>query len=149
MAFLRIEDLFGSIEVVVFPKDFELYKALFTEDRKVYIKGRASVTEEEVKLISEMIVPFEKVPKELWIQFANKQEYLECEEKLFSILANYHDEYKGAVPVIVYCREEKAINRLSRNHYVREEEELLAQLLAEYGETNVRVKEKSIENIRR
>ncbi|MDD5948673.1 MAG: DNA polymerase III subunit alpha [Lachnospiraceae bacterium] len=148
MAFLRLEDLLASVEVVVFPKDYEMNKQLFTEERKVYIRGHASVTEEEAKFICEKIVPFEDVPKELWIQFASKEAYQEQAQALKETLLAYHDEYRTAVPVVVYCKAERAMNRLPRNCYVRREPELLEELISRYGEENVRVKEKSIANMR-
>ena len=148
MAFLRVEDLFGSMEVVVFPRVFELYKSFLTEDRKVYIKGRAMVNEEEVKLICDMVVPFENAPKELWIQFIDKVCYKEQEERLFSILKAYHEEYKGMVPVVIYCKKERAINRLGQQYYVRRDPDLLIALKDAYGEENIRIKEKGIENLR-
>ena len=149
MAFLRVEDLFGSIEVMVFPRDFGIYKSYLTEDRKVYIKGRVSMTEEEVKLICEMVVPFENAPKELWIQFMDISTFKEQQERLFSILQAYHDEYRGLVPVIIYCKEERAMNRLSQQYYVRQEEELLTELKDAFGEPNIRIKEKGIANLRK
>ena len=123
-------------------------KQLFTEERKVYIRGHASVTEEEAKFICEKIVPFEDVPKELWIQFASKEAYQEQAQALKETLLAYHDEYRTAVPVVVYCKAERAMNRLPRNCYVRREPELLEELISRYGEENVRVKEKSIANMR-
>ena len=148
MAFLRVEDLFGSMEVVVFPRVFELYKSFLTEDRKVYIKGRAMVNEEEVKLICDVVVPFENAPKEPWIQFIDKVCYKEQEERLFSILKAYHEEYKGMVPVVIYCKKERAINRLGQQYYVRRDPDLLIALKDAYGEENIRIKEKGIENLR-
>ena len=64
MAFLNIEDLVGTVEVVVFPRDYEKYAPLLVEDSKVFIKGRISVEEEkDGKLICEQIVAFEDALK--------------------------------------------------------------------------------------
>lgn len=65
MAFLNIEDLVGTVEVVVFPRDYEKYAPLLVEDSKVFIKGRISVEEEkDGKLICEQIVAFEDALKD-------------------------------------------------------------------------------------
>nr|WP_318685727.1 DNA polymerase III subunit alpha [uncultured Acetatifactor sp.] len=62
MAFLSIEDLVGTVEVVVFPKDYERYSALLTEDNKVFVKGRVSLEEDkDGKLICEEIVSFDEI----------------------------------------------------------------------------------------
>jgi DNA polymerase-3 subunit alpha len=61
MAFLTLEDLVGSVEVVVFPKDYEKFSALLTEDAKIFVKGRASMEEEkDGKVLCEQIVSFEE-----------------------------------------------------------------------------------------
>ena len=60
MAFLNLEDLVGNVEVVVFPKDYEKYGPMLTEDAKIFVKGRISVEEDkDGKLICEQIVSFE------------------------------------------------------------------------------------------
>lgn len=61
MAFLSIEDLVGTVEVVVFPRDYEKYSAMLLEDSKVFVKGRVSLEEEkDGKLICEQIVTFDE-----------------------------------------------------------------------------------------
>ena len=145
MAFLTIEDLYGTVEVVVFPRDYEKYKEMMNLDEKVYIRGRASISEEEGKLICEMLIPFDEVPKEIWIQFQNKEEFTEQAPALYRIFgAN-----KGNCPVVIFCKEERAINRLPKNLMISGSEELLGNLSHKYGKDNVKVVEKSIENIKK
>ena len=148
MAFLQLEDMLSSVEVVVFPKNYEMNKHILSEDRKVYIRGRAQVQDQDAKLICDKIVPFEDTPRELWIQFEDKATYQEEEAFLMDLFKVYHDEFRTAVPTIIYCKAEKALNRLSREFYVKRDEELLQILVERYGEANVKVKEKSIENLR-
>ncbi len=144
MAFVRLEDMLSSVEVVVFNRMFEQYKQLLTEDKKIYIKGRANVTESEAKLICDKIVPFEDVPKELWLQFSNKAEYMEERDSLMELLTAYHDEYQSEIPVVIYCREDKAVLRLERQYYVSDEKGLMKLLEEKYTDKNVRIKEKSV-----
>ncbi|MCF0135345.1 MAG: DNA polymerase III subunit alpha [Lachnospiraceae bacterium] len=60
MAFLTIEDLYGTVEVLVFPNRYEEYKELMEEDRKIFVRGRVSAEEEsDSKLICDVIAPFE------------------------------------------------------------------------------------------
>ncbi len=64
MAFLTIEDLVGSVEVVVFPKDYEKYAALLVEESKIFVRGRASLEEDkDGKVICEQIISFEEAAK--------------------------------------------------------------------------------------
>lgn len=143
MAFLTIEDLYGTVEVIVFPKVLEAYERFIEMDKKVLLSGRASITEENGKLICEKIIPFDETPKELWIQFPSIQSFKEEENNLINQLQCY----KGEIPVIIYCKEEKAMNRLQKNYWVRNSDELLYDLLEKYGKNNVKVIDKSIENI--
>ena len=148
MAFLRLQDLFGSLEVVVFTKDYEMNKRLLVQDAKLYIRGRVSIDGGGAKVVCERMVSFEEVPKELWLQFADIESFTVQKEELYELLLQYQEEYKTAMPVIVYSKKERAINRLPRAYYVRYEKELLELLSSRYGEDNVRIKEKGIENMR-
>ena len=136
MAFLTIEDVFGAVEVLVFPKDYEKYKAKTVEDNKVFVSGRVTMNEEENgKLICEKITAFDEVPKVCWIQFRNKQAYLEAEEILNSIIASSD----GNSTVTIYCREEKQRKVLPRSQSILAEGETLEQLKQAFGADNVKV----------
>ena len=81
MAFVTVEDLLGTVEVVVFPRDYEKNRNLLEVDRKVFIKGRVSEEDDKPsKLICEKVVPFNQIKRELWIQFPNKADYLKNEQ---------------------------------------------------------------------
>jgi len=143
MAFLTIEDLVGTVEVVVFPRDYENNRQYLEEDMKVFVRGR--VSEEDggaSKLICESIVPFEDVPCELWIQFPDIPSYQREEAKLFEMLM--HAE--GNDTVVIYCAKEKAVKRLPAEQNVHVESELLHALKGQFGDSRIKVVEKSIEN---
>ena len=142
MAFLTVEDLVGNIEVVVFPKDYEKNRAFLNEDSKVFVKGRVSEEDDNAsKLICESIVPFEQTKCELWIQFADKNQYLQEEAKLFEMLS----DSDGNDGVVVYLAKERAKKLLPANRNVHVDRKLLAALYEQFGETRVKVVEKSVE----
>ena len=142
MAFLTLEDLLGTVEVVVFPKDYEKNKQYLEDDSKIFVRGRVSEEDESAsKLICENIVPFEEIKKELWIQYENKAEYLKEEQNLYQMLKSS----EGPDSVVFYCKEEKAIKRLPMNRNVGIDQILLGRLTNCYGEKRVKVVEKSIE----
>lgn len=145
MAFLTIEDLLGTVEVIVFPRDYERYQSMFEIDSKIYIKGRASISEEEAKLICESVMPFDGIPKELWIQFTDKEEFGNQAQVLYELL----DSYKGDTPVVVYSKKERAVNRLGKVHWIRPDDQIILDLNERFGKENIKVIEKSIENIRK
>ena len=143
MAFITIEDLTGTVEVIVFPKDYEKYQRYLNEDEKVFVVGHATIEDEQNgKIICERIVPFDETGCELWLQFATKEEYVEKEKVLMDIL--YDSD--GSDEVVIYVANPKAIKRLGKNQTIHVNEELLAVLTKFLGEKNVKVVEKSIEN---
>ena len=142
MAFLTIEDLMGTVEVVIFPKDYEKNQQYLQEDSKVFVKGRVSEEDDNAsKLICEEIIPFEKTKRELWIQFADKNTFLREEEELYKILA----ESEGDNEIVIYCKAERVIKRLPRNKNIQIEPVILSRLTNYFGESDVKVVEKSIE----
>ena len=142
MAFLTIEDLMGTVEVVVFPRDYERNQNYLNEDSKVFVKGRVSEEDDAPsKLICETIIPFEQTKRELWIQYGDKLEYGEDEPHLFDMLG----ESEGNDTVVIYCKKERAIKRLSAGRNVCAEPALIVKLKNYYGEDRIRVVEKSIE----
>ena len=143
MAFLNVEDLVGNVEVIVFPRDYEKNAALLNVDSKVFVSGRISAEEDKAsKLIMEKIVPFAVASKELWIQFADMEEYQRRERDLYRLLM----DSEGDDQVVIYVKKEKMKKVLPMSRNVRVNEELLEKLYREFGEKNVKAVQKRIEN---
>ena len=144
MAFITIEDLLGTVEVIVFPRDYENYRPLLENDRKVFVKGRVTVEEDKpAKMICQKIVPFDEVPNQLWIQFTDKQSYLAAEQSLFDSLA----KYDGQDTVIVYLSTERAKKQLPNSRMTKVCPELLEELYKKFTKENVKVVQMSIEKV--
>ena len=144
MAFLTLEDLVGTVEIVVFPRDYEKNVRFMEADAKVFIQGRVSGEDDKAsKLICENIYPFDMAPRELWLQFETKEAFLEREEELYEDIK----DSDGKDKVVIYIRSPKAVKRLGPSRSVRIDKELLDNLYEKYGHDNVKVVEKSIENI--
>ena len=144
MAFITLEDLAGSVEVVIFPKVYEKNQQYLNEEGKVFVKGRVSEEDEAAsKLICESIVPFEQTKRELWLQYADKEAYLSKEKELLELLK----DSDGSDSVVIYCKKEKAIKRLPANRNVSADKILLSKLTNYLGESCVKVIEKPIENL--
>ncbi len=145
MAFVTLEDLAGSVEVVVFPRDYEKNQQYLNEEGKVFIRGRVSEEDEAAsKLICEKVIPFEQTKRELWLQYPDKDTYLKQEGELLGLLA----DSDGQDSVVIYCRKEKAIKRLPANRCVNADKLLLNKMTNYLGESCVKVIEKAIENVR-
>ena len=142
MAFLTIEDLVGTVEVVIFPRDYEKYHTMLAEDEKVFITGHANVEEDKNgKLICERIVSFDSIKRELWIQFETKESFARTEQKLYDML--YDSDGNDAV--VIYISSIKKMKKLSENYNICINQELVNNLTNLFGKNNVKVVEKGIE----
>ncbi len=134
MAFLTIEDLVGTVEIVVFPRDYENNMDKIREDAKVFVSGRVSAEDEKAsKLICEKIIDFDETSGQLWIRFENREAY----EKAVSELYKKLKQSPGKDEVILYLNRERAMKKLPASLQVRIEEELLQSLQETYGAQNV------------
>ena len=144
MAFITLEDLMGSVEVIVFPKNYEADRDILTEDSKIFIKGRVSLGDEPVgKLVCEQVIPFAKVQRELWLQFEDKEMYQAMEGTILGILK----ESEGPDSVVIYLKKERAKKILPANWKVEAAGELLDTLVCKLGEKNVKLVEKNLINL--
>ena len=142
MAFITVEDLFGTVEVIIFPRDYEKYSRYLNEDEKVFVAGHANVEEDKNgKLICEKIYSFDDTKRELWLQFATKESYEEKEKELYSRL--YGSD--GNDEIVIYIASLRAMKRLGQNYNVHINPELVGNLTEFLGEKNVKIVEKSIE----
>lgn len=144
MAFITIEDLMGTVEVVIFPRDYEKNQQYLQEDSKVFVKGRVSEEDDNAsKLICEEIIPFERTRKELWLQYENKAAYLADETHLFAMLS----DSEGDDEVVIYCKAERVVKRLPKNRNIKIEPGILSRLTNYFGESCAKVVEKPIEKM--
>ena len=144
MAFITLEDLMGSVEVIVFPKNYEADRDVLTEDSKIFIKGRVSLGDESVgKLVCEQVIPFSKVPRQLWLQFEDKEIYQAMEGEILGILK----ESEGPDSVVIYLKKERAKKILPANWKVEAAGELMETLICKLGEKNVKLVEKNLINL--
>lgn len=136
MAFITLEDLVGSVEVIVFPRDFEKYRELIEEGRKYIISGKASLEENDAaKLIAGKIIPFEELPREVWLQFENKAELERVEDELNKIF----EGNKGNARVMLYCREERQVKRVNTVRGISYAEAVIDELKSKLGCDNVKI----------
>jgi DNA polymerase-3 subunit alpha len=138
MAFITIEDLYGTVEVIVFPRDYEKNVALIMEDAKVFVAGRASVEEDkDGKIICEKITAFEDTKKKMWIKFTAMSEYEDKSTQLYDILK----KTSGKDAVAIYIEEGKKIKNLPASQGVSATTELISTLKEAFGEENIQVTE--------
>ena len=145
MAFLTLEDLFGTVEIILFPRDYQKYRDVLVADTPLYVKGRASVSEESGKLVAEEIIPMDQVPKEVWIQVENVGVFQEKQQALYDIIR----QHSGERGLVVYSRKDKAIKRLPSYQNISGDSGVIRDLKQLFGEKNIKVTEKSIEKFQK
>ena len=141
MAFLTLEDLVGTVEVIAFPRDYQRYGEMLNQDAKVFMEGRVSLEEEKPsKLILEKVYPFDQTKRELWIQFPDRAAYEQEVAGLYELLR----DSDGKDQVVLYIRAEKAMKKLPASRNVKAEGELVQRLEQKYGKENVKVVDRGI-----
>ena len=142
MAFLTLEDLLGTVEVIVFPNNYDKYHHLLNEDEKVFIRGHANVEEDKNgKLICDQMYSFDDTKRELWLQFETKEAFAEVEQELYSKLYNSD----GNDTVVIYISSIRAKKILPESYNICANTEIVNILTKFLGENNVKVVEKNIE----
>ena len=136
MAFVTIEDLVGNVETIFFPQDYERYRDMLTDDNKVFLSGRVSLSDEDEagKLIVEKMTPFVSTETVLWIQYENKSAY---DADLPSLMADLGNS-EGQDKVKIFLKEEKQIRYLGDNWQIQVNDALLGQIRKRLGEDNVK-----------
>lgn len=137
MAFLKLEDLSGEIEVIVFPRTLDRVRESISEDALVTIKGRISLKEDEPpKLICEKIEGLEKVDSnKIYIRVADE----EAVKKVNYELRRGFEEYKGESAIYVFNASNNKSYRLTREAWLNLDTDIITILKEKYGEDNVKV----------
>ena len=144
MAFLTVEDLVGTVEVVVFPRDYEKSQQFLNEEGRVFIQGRVSAEDDRAsKLILEKIRPFDNMPREIWIQFDNKESYTQQSQELLADLRRS----PGDSAVVIYLKDVKAIKKLPVGYHAQIQDSWLNYMYEKYGKTTVKVVERGLKNL--
>jgi DNA polymerase-3 subunit alpha len=145
MAFLTLEDLTGSVEVIVFPRQYQTYQSILEQDAKVFVVGHATVEDEQNgKIICDRMVPFDDLPREVWLKFETKEAFVEKEQMLQDML----QDANGADEICIYVEQPKAVKKMGKQWRIRADFDILNRLSSVLGEKNVKVVEKSIEKRR-
>lgn len=137
MAFLKLEDLTGTIEVIVFPKALDRLRHIIKEDTLVKLKGRVSIKEDELpKIICENIEGLEKINgNKLYIRVKDKGAIREASNFIKNIIG----DCLGNTPIYLFDAEKRQNYRLSKDKWINEDDEVIENLKNHFGEENVKL----------
>lgn len=138
MAFVMLEDLFGLVEVIIFPRDYEKNKVHLVEDNKILIQGRVTTDEDRGnKLICQSITPFKNIPRELWIRYKNNEEFNLDKDRLLELIQKFE---QGNDNLKIYLEEEKKVEYFKKCNKIKINKELIELLNRNYLKDNIKVR---------
>ena len=151
MAFTNVEDLSGTMEIIVFPKVLADCRSALQDNAVVVINGRVSVKEDEnAKLVAEKITPIEEysangaaAPRPAQDKPARKGMYLKVPSRScpqFAKVENLLSIFEGPLPVYIYFEDQKQLTLAPRNLWSMEHELLTCELKRILGDGNVAFK---------
>ena len=137
MARLSIEDLAGTVTVIVFPRNYQKYAGIIKEDAKVFVKGRVKAEyEKDGELFGETFIPFDEVPRKLWVKFDNMESFEKRKDELMGMI----EGYRGKDDVAVFIAEGRLMKVLPKECRVDASPLLIRNLKEAFGEDCITLK---------
>ena len=137
MAFITLEDTYGSIEIILFPKSYAEYEAILKEEEIVTVAGRAQISpEEKNKIVCDKLTLYSELeamsydPATLWLKIEDDSQIT----AINTIISNC----KGRDNVVIYNAETK--KKYRSDNAVKAEGRAIEELKKLLGEKNVVVK---------
>ncbi|MCD2346342.1 DNA polymerase III subunit alpha [Clostridium guangxiense] len=137
MAFIKVEDMYAGIEIVIFPKVFEKNISYIKEDELVIIKGRINKREDEQpKILCEEIKPLIKISNEkLYILVEDEEEVRNALSKIREIGV----VYKGNIPIYLCTKKERKKFLIDKSMWLEKNIDSMNFLKDKFGESNIKV----------
>lgn len=141
MAFVTIEDLYGSMETLIFPKVLRSYSTILQEENIVVMTGQVSFSDEdEPKLLCNSVELIDNIKndhdkdKKLYICIPTRSnEYL---AKLSGFLMKYH----GENPVIIKFADNGQVMKAPKNLWCNLSDAAVYELSDFFGKENIIIK---------
>ena len=138
MLFGKVEDMYGSIEIVVFPNTFERFHDILRNESIVKIYGKVSFKEEENPKI--LVSNIEIIQKEKKIYIKLPKDKFDLEANVITYVTNLESINKGNIPVYIFYEGTKKMKLLNRNIWLNDSEDTIEKLNIAFGSENVRIK---------
>lgn len=137
MAFIGLEDLYGTMELIVFPTIYERFSQLLQLESIVIVNGRLSLREDEQpKIICEEVLPIKSLEeKGLYMHF--EREMTKAESTSLIALLRY---FGGTTPTFIKKKGDEIFKKLDRQYWIDVNNDLLEELESRLGKDNISLK---------
>jgi DNA polymerase-3 subunit alpha len=142
MAFVTLQDLKGTVEVVVFSDVYEKTKELLKADNTVFLKGKVDAREESRKILASDIISLQDVSKFYTQALIVDLRTVGLESENLQRLKQLLETGRGKTPVYVNFRSPDGhLTTVSTGDDLRVNvtEELFSKIEAIYGEGSVKI----------
>ncbi len=143
MAIAMLEDLGGSVEILVFPGAYQNFGKYVRKDAIVFVKGRVSLREERPKIIADEVVPLEQAQEKYTTGIIIKLFTTGLAEDMLSSLRDVLSKHGGKTPVyldLASANGKKTLVELGKDFCVKPDEELVSSIVDMFGPDTVRFK---------
>ncbi|EMS72213.1 DNA polymerase III, alpha subunit [Ruminiclostridium cellobioparum subsp. termitidis CT1112] len=137
MAFIGLEDLYGTMEIIVFPTIYERFSQLLQQESIVLVNGRLSLREDEQpKIICEEVLPIKSLDeKGLYMHF-EKEMTREESVSLIALLKYFN----GSTPTFIRKKNDEKFKKLDRQYWIDVNNDILEELESRLGKENISLK---------
>ncbi len=138
MMFANIEDMYGSIELVIFPNVYAKYYDILQADNVLKVTGKISIKEDEKPKIIVSTLETITANKKIYIRLPKDK--FDMENRVIDYIKNMGNATRGSVPVFIFYDGTNKIKALNRTLWLNVSKETLDVLKTAFGEENVKVK---------
>ena len=140
MLFAKVDDLYGSIEAVIFPNIYARFLNIIQKDTVVKITGKVSLKENDLPkiLVSNLEVVKIQNTKKIYIRIPKDK--LDLEPRVIGYIKDLNKEYNGTTPVYIYYDGTNKVKLLNKSMWLICNNEVNEKLNLAFGEENVKIK---------
>lgn len=137
MAFIGLEDLYGTMELIVFPTVYERYSQLLQQESIVIVNGRLSLKEDEQpKIICEEVLPIKSLEEKGLYMYFNREMTREESTSLIALLKYF----SGTTPTYIRKVNDSGYKKLDRQYWIDVNNDILEELEFRLGKDNISLK---------
>ena len=137
MAFIGLEDLYGTMELIVFPTIYERFSQLLQQESIVLVNGRLSLREDEQpKIICEEVLPIKSLDEKGLYMYFEKEMTREESVSLIALLKYFN----GSTPTFIRKKDDDKFKKLDRQYWIDVNNDILEELESRLGKENISLK---------